>query len=78
MLVRVKASSCPDYLSCPIAGFNNVLLKVKPSEKHFTFIPIIALVAAIVIELGKDIRKPRFKKSSIGVKSLLEYKIISE
>ncbi|MGR6117740.1 MurR/RpiR family transcriptional regulator [Aeribacillus composti] len=42
-----------DRLSCPIVPFATVTLKVETSKKHFTILPIIALIEAIVIELGK-------------------------
>jgi DNA-binding MurR/RpiR family transcriptional regulator len=42
-----------DYLSSPIAQYATVILKVECSKKHFSIIPIIALVEAMVIELGK-------------------------
>ncbi|MEC1719011.1 MurR/RpiR family transcriptional regulator [Schinkia azotoformans] len=65
-----------DYLSCPIASFSNVILKLEPSEKHFSIIPIIALVEAIVIELGKRKSKTAIPKIRTLVETLKEKKII--
>lgn len=42
-----------DQLSCPIAPYADVILKVDVEGKYFTVVPIIMLVEAIVIELGK-------------------------
>jgi len=42
-----------DYLSSPIAPYASVILKVEVSDKHFSIIPLIALVEAMVIELGQ-------------------------
>lgn len=42
-----------EHLSCPIVPFASVTLKVENSKKQFSILPIIALVEAMVIELGK-------------------------
>lgn len=65
-----------DYLSCPIASFSSVILKLEPSEKHFSIIPIIALVEAMVIELGKRKSKTSIPKIRTLVETLTEKKII--
>ncbi|QOK29925.1 MurR/RpiR family transcriptional regulator (plasmid) [Cytobacillus oceanisediminis] len=65
-----------DHLSCPIASLANIILKLEPSEKHFTIIPIIALVEAIVIELGKRTSKTSIKKIQTLVETLKERNII--
>jgi DNA-binding MurR/RpiR family transcriptional regulator len=65
-----------DYLSCPIAAFSNVILKLEPSEKHFSIIPVIALVESIVIELGKRHSKTAIPKIRYLVETLKEKNII--
>ncbi|MFJ7727742.1 MurR/RpiR family transcriptional regulator [Neobacillus sp. NPDC097160] len=65
-----------DHLSCPIASYSSVILKVEPSKEHFTIIPIIALVEAMVIELGKRNSKTSIKKIRTLVDTLKEKKII--
>ncbi len=65
-----------DYLSCPIASFSSVILKVEPGENIFTIIPIIALVEAIVIELGIRHSKTSIQKIRNLVETLKEKNII--
>lgn len=65
-----------DHLSCPISSLANVILRVEPSEKHFTIIPIIALVEAIVIELGKRHSNTSIQKIRNLVETLKDKKII--
>jgi DNA-binding MurR/RpiR family transcriptional regulator len=65
-----------DQLSCPIARYSSVILKVEPGEKYFTIIPIIALVEAIVVELGRRHSKTSIQKIINLVETLKENKII--
>lgn len=65
-----------DHLSCPIATFSNVILKVEPWEKYFTVMPIIALVEAIVVGLGKRNSKTSIQQIRNLVETLNEKKII--
>lgn len=65
-----------DHLSCPVASFSSVILKLEPSDKHFTIIPIIAIVEAIVIELGKRHSKTSIQKIRTLVDTLRENKYI--
>jgi DNA-binding MurR/RpiR family transcriptional regulator len=67
-----------DHLSCPISTFSNVIIKLEPSDKHFTIIPIIALVESIVIELGKRKSKTSIKKIRKLVETLKERGVIIE
>jgi DNA-binding MurR/RpiR family transcriptional regulator len=60
-----------DYLSCPIVHFATVVLKVEASEKHHTILPAIALIEAIVIELGK-------RMSDSSVAKLEKLKVVLE
>lgn len=51
-----------DHLSCPIVSFADVTLKVETSKKHFSIVPIIALIEALVIELGKRTSETSIQK----------------
>jgi DNA-binding MurR/RpiR family transcriptional regulator len=42
-----------DYLSCPITSKAKVVLKLESSDRYYTIVPMIALVEAMVIELGR-------------------------
>ncbi|OCA85038.1 MurR/RpiR family transcriptional regulator [Pseudobacillus wudalianchiensis] len=57
-----------DYLSSPIAQYATAILKVECSDKHFSIIPIIALVEAMVIELGKR----HANESILRIRNLME------
>ncbi|MCM3411835.1 MurR/RpiR family transcriptional regulator [Metabacillus litoralis] len=65
-----------DQLSCPIASFSSVILKVEAGENLFTIIPIIALVEAIVIELGTRHSATSIQKIRNLVETLKDKKII--
>lgn len=65
-----------DHLSCPIASFSSVILTVESGEKHFSIIPTIALVEAIVVELGKRHSKTSIQKIRNLVDTLKEKNII--
>ncbi|SEA91598.1 DNA-binding transcriptional regulator, MurR/RpiR family, contains HTH and SIS domains [Thalassobacillus cyri] len=42
-----------DYLSCPITSKANVVLKLESSDRYYTLVPMLGLVEAMVIELGR-------------------------
>jgi DNA-binding MurR/RpiR family transcriptional regulator len=42
-----------DQLSCPIAAYATVILKTEASETQYSIVPAIALLEALVIELGR-------------------------
>ncbi|WP_101845097.1 MurR/RpiR family transcriptional regulator [Halobacillus sp. Marseille-P3879] len=42
-----------DYLSCPITDKANVVLKLESSDRYYTLVPMLSLVEAMVIELGR-------------------------
>lgn len=65
-----------DHLSCPIASFSKVILKVKASDKHFTIVPVIVLVEAIVLDLGKRNSKTSIQRIRTLFETLKEYEII--
>ncbi|MGG0411240.1 MurR/RpiR family transcriptional regulator [Peribacillus simplex] len=65
-----------DYLSCPISAFSKVILKVETGERYFTIMPIIALVEAIVVELGKRNSKTSIQQITNLVETLKEKKVI--
>lgn len=51
--MNTKIILITDQLSCPIAPYADVILQVNVEGKYFTVVPIIMLIEAIVIELGK-------------------------
>lgn len=65
-----------DHLSCPIASYSSVILTLETGEKHYTIIPIIALVEAIVVELGKRHSKTSIQKIRNLVDTLKDKNII--
>lgn len=67
-----------DQLSCPISEFADVILKVDVDGSYFTVIPIITLVEAIVIELGKRTSDSSVAKIQRLVNKLKEKHIILE
>ena len=42
-----------DHLSCPVVPYATVILKVEVSEEQFSVVPIVALLEALSIEIGK-------------------------
>lgn len=65
-----------DHLSCPVVPIATVTLKVETSKKHFTIMPIIALIEAIIIELGKRNSEVSIKKIDKLVDVLKEKNVI--
>lgn len=49
----VKIILITDELSCPISEYADVILQLKLSSRYFTVVPIVTLIEAIVVELGK-------------------------
>lgn len=49
----IKIILITDQLSCPVAMYANVILRLDLNGRYFTVIPIITLIEAIVVELGK-------------------------
>lgn len=52
-----------DHLSCPIAQYASVVLKTEASELQYSIVPAIALLEAIVIEIGR-------RTSDVSIKHL--------
>lgn len=61
-----------DHISCPVISYASVTLKVEVSEEQFSIIPIIALIDALVIEIGKRSKEESIKKLKRLEKTLLE------
>ena len=51
-----------DHISCPIISYASVTLKVEVSEEQFSVIPTMALIDALVIEIGKRSSEESIKK----------------
>jgi DNA-binding MurR/RpiR family transcriptional regulator len=64
-----------DHISCPIISYASVTLKVEVSEEQFSVIPIMALIDALVIEIGKRSSEESIKKLKRLEKTLLEKNI---
>ncbi len=61
-----------DYISCPIISYASVILKVEVSEVQFSVIPTMALIDALVIEIGKRSSEESIKKLNKLEKTLTE------
>lgn len=61
-----------DHISCPIVQYASVTLKVQVSEEKFSVVPIIALIEALVIEIGKRSSEESIKKLKKLEKTLIE------
>jgi DNA-binding MurR/RpiR family transcriptional regulator len=64
-----------DHISCPVISYASVTLKVEISEEQFSVIPIMALIDALVIEIGKRSSEESIKKLKRLEKTLLEKNI---
>lgn len=51
-----------DYISCPILSYASAILKVEVSKEQFSVVPTIALIEALVIEIGKRSSEESIKK----------------
>ncbi|MFP3125815.1 MurR/RpiR family transcriptional regulator [Ectobacillus funiculus] len=65
-----------DFISCPIISYASVTLKVEVSKEQFSVIPIIALIDALVIEIGKRSSKESIKKLKRLEKTLIEKNVV--
>ncbi|MFB3170808.1 SIS domain-containing protein [Neobacillus sp. 179-C4.2 HS] len=50
-----------DYISCPILSYASAMLKVEVSKEQFSVVPTIALIEALVIEIGNGHQKNQLK-----------------
>lgn len=64
-----------DHISCPIISYASVTMKVEVSEEQFSVIPIIALIDALVIEIGKRSSEESIEKLKRLEKTLIEKNI---
>lgn len=63
----IKIILITDHISCPIVSVSSVTLKVKVSENQYSVVPIVVLIEALAIEMGK-----RFSDESINSLKKLE------
>jgi len=68
----IKVILISDHISCPIIQYASVTLKVEVSEEKFSVVPIIVLIEALVIELGKRSSEESIKKLKKLEKTLIE------
>lgn len=65
-----------DYISCPIVPYASVTLKVEINKEQFSIVPIIALIEALVIEIGKRSSEESIKRLKKLEKTLIEKNVI--
>ncbi|MCR8924479.1 MurR/RpiR family transcriptional regulator (plasmid) [Priestia megaterium] len=65
-----------DYISCPIISYASATLKVEVSKEQFSVIPVIALIEALVIEIGKRSSEESIKRLKRLEKTLIEKNVI--
>ncbi|SDJ07191.1 MurR/RpiR family transcriptional regulator [Alteribacillus bidgolensis] len=68
----IKIILITDHISCPIIRYASVTLKVEVSEKQFSVVPIITLIEALVIEIGKRSSEESIKKLKKLERTLIE------
>lgn len=68
----IKIILISDHISCPIVQYASITLKVEVSEEKFSVVPIIALIEALVIEIGKRSSKESIRKLKKLEKTLIE------
>jgi DNA-binding MurR/RpiR family transcriptional regulator len=61
-----------DYISCPIISYASATLKVEVSKEQFSIVPVITLIEALVIEIGKRSSEESIKKLKRLEKTLIE------
>ncbi|MGD2433231.1 MurR/RpiR family transcriptional regulator [Bacillus velezensis] len=72
----VKIILITDHISCPIFRYASAILKVEVSEERFSVVPIIVLIEALVIELGKRSSEKSIKKLKELERVLIEKNVI--
>ncbi|MED3727417.1 MurR/RpiR family transcriptional regulator [Priestia filamentosa] len=65
-----------DYISCPVIPYASVILKVEINKEQFSLVPIIALIEALVIEIGKRSSKESIERLKKLEKTLIEKNVI--
>lgn len=65
-----------DYISCPIISYASATLKVEVSKEQFSVVPTIALIEALVIEIGKRSSEESIQKLKRLEKTLREKNVI--
>jgi DNA-binding MurR/RpiR family transcriptional regulator len=68
----IKIILISDHISCPVIQYASVTLKVEISEEKFSVVPIIVLLEALVIELGKRSSEESIKKLKRLERTLME------
>ncbi|GGK00136.1 hypothetical protein GCM10007063_23120 [Lentibacillus kapialis] len=68
----IKIILITDYISCPIIRYASVTLQVEVSKKQYSVVPIVALIEALVIEIGKRSSEESVKKLKKLERTLLE------
>jgi len=61
-----------DYISCPIISYASAILRVEVSKEQFSVVPVIALIEALVLEIGKRSSEEAIKRLKRLEKTLIE------
>lgn len=62
-------------ITCPAAPFADVVLNITPTEGHYSLVPVLTVVDALVVELGHHHRDKAKQKLRTLEKLLVEKKI---
>lgn len=62
-------------ITCPAAPFADVVLNIAPTEGHYSLVPVLTVLDAIVVELGHHHREKAKQKLRTLEKLLVEKKI---
>ncbi|GAB1810080.1 MurR/RpiR family transcriptional regulator [Priestia megaterium] len=72
----IKVILISDHISCPVIQYASVTLRVEVSEEKFSVVPIIVLIEALVIELGKRSSEESIQKLKRLERTLIEKNVI--
>ncbi|KAA9022588.1 MurR/RpiR family transcriptional regulator [Niallia endozanthoxylica] len=65
-----------DYISCPIISYASATLRVEVSKEQFSVVPVIALIEALVLEIGKRSSEEAIKRLKRLEKTLIEKNVV--
>src|SRR5699024_6405624 len=65
-----------DYMACPIIQYASVTLKVQTSKDQYSIVPIIVLIEALAVEMGKRFSKETISRMEKLEKTLLDNDVI--
>ncbi|WP_164667248.1 MurR/RpiR family transcriptional regulator [Virgibacillus doumboii] len=68
----VKIILITDHISCPVIRYASVTLQVEVSQKQYSVVPIVALIEALVVEMGKRTSEKSIQKLKKLERTLIE------